>query len=234
MIPPLLARTQIDLEVLRRHPDYLALVMTARNVRGGPSNESSDRALAAAEDHARTLLATVPLEEIPQILQWREAYRSFGVKPRKARSSVESLLRRAGDGLPRIDVLTDIYNAVSVLHLVPIGGEDLDRYVGAPRLVVAAGDEPFETVASGEAVVEAPSPDEIVWRDDAGVTCRRWNWRQCTRTHLTQSTTNVVFFLDGLSATGRSGLEAAADDLENRLKALTPDAEIDMRILGTG
>ena len=232
MTSPLLAQAHIDQAMSRRHPEYVALLLTARGISGGPSNAMSDHALSTAEDHARSLLAITPLEGIPQVGQWREAHRSFGVKPRKARSSVESLLRRAQDGLPRIDVLTDLYNAVSVLHLVPIGCEDLDHYVGPPRLVVARGDERFETVASGEPVVETPAPEEIVWRDDLGVTCRRWNWRQCTRTRLSGSTTDVVFFLYGLPATGRQGLQDAADDLRTRLLALTPGAEIEERILG--
>ena len=78
--------------------------------------------------------------------------------------------------------LTDLYNAVSVLHQVPLGGEDLTRYDGPPRLVRATGQEPFDTVADGETVVEHPDPGEVVWCDDAGVTCRRWNWRQARRT----------------------------------------------------
>ena len=34
-------------------------------------------------------------------------------------------------GLPRVNRLTDLYNAVSVLHQLPLGGEDLSRYGGA-------------------------------------------------------------------------------------------------------
>lgn len=232
MTHPALTRAFIEPEVHRRHPDYLALLMTVEGIRGGPSNALSEAAMLTAEDHARSLLEAQPLDEIPQIVQWREAYRSFGVKPRKARSSVESLLRRAVDGLPRIDLLTDLYNAVSVLQMVPIGGEDLDHYVGPPRLVVATGDELFETIANGQAVMETAAPGEIVWRDDHGVTCRRWNWRQCTRTHLTESTTDAIFFLDGLAATGRSGLLAAADDLAECLATVSPDARIETRVLG--
>ena len=63
--------------------------------------------------------------------------------------------------------LTDLYNAVSVLHQLPLGGEDLTRYSGAPRLVRATGQEPFDTVADGVAVTEHPDPGEVVWCDDA-------------------------------------------------------------------
>jgi DNA/RNA-binding domain of Phe-tRNA-synthetase-like protein len=53
-----------------------------------------------------------------------------------------------------------LYNAVSVLHQLPLGGEDLTRYTGAPRLVRATGQEPFDTVADGNAVTEYPDPGE--------------------------------------------------------------------------
>jgi hypothetical protein len=46
-------------------------------------------------------------------------------KPQRTRNSLEALLRRTASGLPRVNRLTDLYNAVSVLHQVPLGGEDL-------------------------------------------------------------------------------------------------------------
>ena len=32
-----------------------------------------------------------------------------------------------GGELPRINRLVDVYNAISVRHMVPVGGEDADR-----------------------------------------------------------------------------------------------------------
>ena len=109
---------------------------------------------------------------------------------------------------------------------MPVGGEDLDHYVGPPRLVVAEGDEPFDTVADGEPVRHVADAGEIVWRDDLGVTCRRWNWRQCTRTRLTTTTTNALFILDGLGSTGADELRAAAADLEHRLAESSPARDL--------
>jgi DNA/RNA-binding domain of Phe-tRNA-synthetase-like protein len=37
---------------------------------------------------------------------------------------------------------------------------------------------------------------EVVWADEVGVTCRRWNWRQGRRTRLTESTTSAWFIID--------------------------------------
>lgn len=228
---PALDLARVEPEVLAAHPTYRALLLVARGLVGGPSDAASEGALVEAERSVSELSRTTAVDELAQVVEWRAAYRSFGVKPRQARSSVESLLRRAEAGLPRIDRLTDIYNAVSVLHLLPLGGEDLDHYVGPPRLVVAVGDEPFDTVADGEPVRHVADAGEIVWRDGLGVTCRRWNWRQCTRTRLTTTTTNALFILDGLGSTGADELRAAAADLEHRLAESSPDATFATRLL---
>lgn len=87
---------------------------------------------------------------------WREAYRGFGAKPQRTRNSLEALTRRAEKGLPRVNALTDIYNAISVLRQIPFGGEDFHCYQGPARLIRATGTEPFDTTANGEPATEYP------------------------------------------------------------------------------
>lgn len=226
-----LAGARIEESVRAAHPDYVATLIVVSGLEPGPTTEVSDALLTRAESFARELLAGREAHDLPRIHVWREAFLHFGVKPREARSSVDALLRRAGSGLPRIDRLTDTYNAISVLHLLPVGGEDLDGYVGAPRLVTAAGDESFDTVADGEPVVQLASAGEIAWRDDAGITCRRWNWRQCVRTRLTTSTTNALFILDGLGADAQQRNDVAATELISLLQVESPSADFHSRTL---
>ena len=121
-----------------------------------------------------------------------------------------------------------------MLHQIPLGGEDLARYTGAPRLVRAAGSEPFDTVADGIAVIEHPDPGEVVWCDDAGVTCRRWNWRQARRTQLREDTTAALFILDALDPVADQALLAAADDLAARLAGLGPGVRSVRRLMAAG
>jgi DNA/RNA-binding domain of Phe-tRNA-synthetase-like protein len=174
-----------------------------------------------------------PVEELPHIASWRDAYRAFGAKPQRTRNSLEALSRRAASdaGLPRVNRLTDIYNAVSVLHQIPLGGEDLNQYVGAPRLVRATGEEPFDTIAAGADVVEHPEPGEVVWCDEAGVTCRRWNWRQGRRTQLRDDTTAALFILDALDPMTDEALDAVADDLLAHLARLDPGIDSARRVI---
>jgi DNA/RNA-binding domain of Phe-tRNA-synthetase-like protein len=227
-----LAAAQVAGEVRALRPDYAALLITADGVRPGPSDEASETILAAAERQASKHLAGRRPEDLPHVAQWREAFRSFGAKPQRTRPSVEALLRRVETGLPRIDRITDVYNAVSVAFLLPVGGEDLARYDGPTRLVRADGDEDFDTFGDGHPVVDHPEPGEVIWRDDRGVTCRRWNWRQCARTRITATTTTAVFILDGLAALGPEGLRAAAAELTDSLARLSPQARFASRLLG--
>ncbi|MFC6237364.1 B3/B4 domain-containing protein [Longivirga aurantiaca] len=230
-LPAVLAGAAIDDEVHALVPGYRALLIAATGVRGGPSDERSDAALRSAEGSARARLDGGAPESLPEIAAWRDAFLAFGVKPRQARSSVEALVRRVDAGLPRIDRLTDLYNAVSVEHLIPIGGENLARYAGPPRLVRAVGDEPFDTVADGELVTVSADPGEVLWRDDLGATCRRWNWRQCVRTRLDPTTTDVLFILDGLDPLDAGRLHAAGEALVEHLRADAPAVEVSWRLL---
>jgi DNA/RNA-binding domain of Phe-tRNA-synthetase-like protein len=229
-----LAEAHVDAAVFALRPDYRAMLLTVDGIVPGPSDESSDALLQEAEAAAAESIRNSSVEELSHVAAWREAYRAFGAKPQRTRNSLEALLRRAGSGLPRVNRLTDLYNAVSVLHLVPVGGEDLDRYAGPPRLVLATGEESFDTVAGGEAVSEHPASGEVVWRDDVGVTCRRWNWRQARRTQLRDDTTSVLFILDALGPMTDEALHAAADDLVARVSRLGPAVRVARRVITDG
>jgi DNA/RNA-binding domain of Phe-tRNA-synthetase-like protein len=221
----------VDAAVFALRPDYRAMLLAVDGLIPGPSDRASESLLDEAELSARRSLHDRPAEELPHVAAWRDAYRAFGAKPQRTRNSLEALLRRADSGLPRVNRLTDLYNAVSVLHQVPLGGEDLNRYVGSPRLARATGEESFDTTANGDAVIEHPEAGEVVWCDDAGVTCRRWNWRQARRTQLTESTTTALFILDALDPMTDDALHVATDDLIARLTRLGPDVQAVRRLM---
>lgn len=230
---PFLAQAEVAPEVFTLRPDYRALLITVGNLTPGPSDTFSNALLERAESAAAQWLNQTPVEDLPAVAAWRDAYRSFGAKPQRTRNSVEALLRRAPSGLPRINRLTDIYNALSVLHQVPIGGEDLTRYVGAPRLIRATGEEPFDTTANGADVVEHPDQGEVVWCDDTGVTCRRWNWRQAKRTQLREDTTAALFIVDCLDPVTDDELDRVGGELIEHLGRLGPDVTVARRVIAS-
>jgi DNA/RNA-binding domain of Phe-tRNA-synthetase-like protein len=148
----------------------------------------------------------------PAVAPWRSAYAAFGVKPSKYRSSIESLLRSAKAGRVRsINPLVDLYNLISLRHLLPCGGEDLTAIQGDIHLTRAAGNEPF--VPLGGTENEPPPRGAVIYRDDAGVICSCWNWREADRTKLTESTTDALLVIEAVPPLTRQALQIACDDL---------------------
>ncbi|WP_159613024.1 B3/4 domain-containing protein [Glutamicibacter sp. JC586] len=219
-------------EVFELRPDYRALLLVVEGLEPQASSAVADELIAHAEAHAKELLAETPVDQLPQISAWRDAYRGFGAKPQRTRNSLEALTRRAADGLPRVNALTDIYNAISVLHQIPLGGEDFDLYDGPAQLPRAIGDEAFDTTAGGEIVIENPSEGEVIWRDNTGVTCRRWNWRQGKRTALSEKTSTAFFILDALEPMTDERLSAVGEELGQALESLGGAVQISRRMIG--
>ncbi|WP_370410169.1 B3/4 domain-containing protein [Streptomyces fradiae] len=218
-------------EVRTLVPGFTHLAVEAHGLVNGPSDATSS---ALLDDAARRLAARLDgrtPDQDPHVAAWRAAYTAFGAKPSRTRNSAEALAKRAlaDGGLPRINRLVDAYNAISVAHLIPVGGEDLNRIQGGMRLIRATGEEEFVTVSGGEQTVEHPETGEVVWCDEAGVTCRRWNWRQGPRTRIDDDTTDALFLLESLAPMTVDELRAAGDELAELLVKVSPGARITVR-----
>ncbi len=171
--------------------------------------------LRDAQANAVARIQGGPLTEHPRIHCWREAYRAFGAKPKDYPSSIENLLRRALESHPlrSINPLVDLYNVVSLTHLIPAGGEDLDAIEGDVVLTRASASEPPVKLL-GENEERVPKPGEVIYKDGRSAICRRWNWKEADRTKLTEKTANAILVLEALPPILVSELEAAARELE--------------------
>ena len=216
----------VEPAVFTAQPSYAAAIVVASGVPNGPSDAAGDTLLRSAEEELGARGLARPADD-PHVAAWRAAFSAFGAKPSKYNCSAEALAGRVlkGGELPRINRLVDVYNAISVRYMVPVGGEDADRLDGSPRLVVATGEEAFDGPDG------PPKPGEVVWRDDTGVTCRRWNWRQGRRTALTEDTSRALFIFDRLAPLPLKTLESAVDELIAQLTEGWPGATITDRVL---
>lgn len=162
------------------------------------------------------------------LTSWAEAYVNFGAKPNRTPCSAQALRKRVlKDGtIPAINPIVDLYNAISLKYAIPVGGENFDAYVGTPFLTIADGSETFDTMMNGEEVNDPPLPGEVIWRDDIGVTCRRWNWRQGTRTRLESATGRMWFILEALETMPDAALAEATDIFIGGLNALMPGCTV--------
>ncbi|CAI8892307.1 B3/4 domain-containing protein [Pseudomonas serbica] len=164
---------------------------------------------------------------------WAEVFRKFGSKPQRTPCSAEALRKRVlRDGsLASIDPIVDLYNAISIEYAIPVGGENAAAYVGAPRLVIADGTETFDTMREGVPAQELADIGEVIWRDDQGITCRRWNWRQGVRTRLDADAKHMWFILESLPVMPIEALTEAGDKLIEGLEMMMPGVRIESTLI---
>lgn len=186
--------------------------------------------IRSSEAYARDNYTT-PILELGEISKWREAYKIMNVK-KGNRVSIEALLKRVlkNKELPCINPLVDIYNSVSLKHIFPCGGEDLNMIKGDVHLTTATGHESFMTIGSDENT--PPIAGEIVYKDDEGCLCRCWNWREADRTKLTNNTTEAILVIESICHENREKLHAAIDDL-SKLCEILLSATTESHILDT-
>jgi len=222
----------IDPAVAQLAPGFRALSIV---VQAAPITrpQIASEALARA---CQSVTAGGPDWAAAHLQAWAEVFRRFGAKPQRTPCSAEALRKRVlRDGsLPSIDPVVDLYNAISLAYAIPVGGENAQAYVGSPRLVVADGSEPFDTIKEGTPAHEFPDAGEVIWRDEQGVTCRRWNWRQGVRTRLDAQAQQMWFILESLPEMPLEALTEAGDALIEGLQQMMPGAEIESLLIGPG
>jgi len=201
-------------EIFRRFPDVRIGVVVAHGLVNAGESPALSALLRQEQEAAAARLGAAPVAEHPHVAPWREAYRAFGAKPRDHPSSIENLLRRVARGhrVTPINRLVDLYNTVSLRRFVPVGGEDLGAVAGDVALRFAGDAEPAVRLL-GEPEPRPPKPGEVIYADDVGALCRRWNWKEADRTRLTEATTDAFLVVEALPPVGRAELDAALADL---------------------
>lgn len=212
---------RIEPQIFEAFPDVHIGVIVCENIDNTGENADILQALATQAE-ALPERITVDVIDHPHIAAWREAYRQFGSKPKKYPSSIENLTRRILKGYvpPHINTLVDAYNLVSIKHLLPVGGEDLDATQGDILLTIATDDEtPIKLLGEDEA--RAPHAGEVIYKDDLGAICRRWNWKEAERTKLTANTTRAILVIEALPPVTVEQLQTALNELDTLVQQAT-------------
>ncbi len=69
-----------------------------------------------------------------------------------------------------------------------------------------------------EKEARAPRVGEIIYKDEVGAICRRWNWKEADRTKLTQETQNAFLIIETLPPVTRATVETAIRELADLVK----------------
>lgn len=205
------------------------LVITEMNNQG--KSEELLKLLRNEEKIQKSKLQNVGLGSLPEISGWRKIYKDFGSNPSDFRSSIEALLRRARGGekpIPQINNLVDLYNFISLKYHLPAGSEDLDKTEGDISLTFAKGDE--KGIYIGGDIEENCEPGEVIYKDDAGFICRRWNWREADRTKLDRKTRQAVLVIEKLPEVSSELFDQAVNESEELVRKIL-SGQVNSKIL---
>lgn len=157
----------------------------------------------------------------PRLLVWKDSYRQFGANPNKFTPSIVFLAKqiKAGKPIRSISPVVDAFNLISIKHIIPCGGDDMDSVEGDVTLGRAVSDETFAPIFKPDEV-EHPVPGEVIYvnRRTKRILCRRWNWRNADFSKIAPETKNVAVNVDGMMpAISFEELEKAAEHLKELL-----------------
>jgi len=208
----------IQKELFDHLPDLTIGMVVATGLDNTRPSGEIDRLLEQAVETLKKNFVGDKAQEHPRIKPWRTAFARLGISGSKFQSSVESMARRVlkGDPFPKINPLVDLYNSLSLKHLIPMGGHDLDMLQGDIYLRFAEGWEPFIPMGGGETITVPKG--ELVYRDEVEVLTRNWVWRQCEKDKATERTRNIFIPIDVLGEVGKG----QADEVIQELSELIP------------
>ena len=226
-------KLKIDTRIFEKFPGLKIGVVTARNIDNHGFSHEIMQLIREKEKEIRANYDAEALSQHPKINSWRRAYSFFGAKPKKYKSSVESLYRMVLKGLDlrHINKIVNLYNYISLKCMIPAGGDDMAKVDGDIILKFGDGNEPFTALNSTER--ETAKEGEVVYADSKEVLCRRWNWRECDKTKMTEETKDVILVIEALPPVTREELEEVEEDL-SRLITEYCGGEIRAAVLDEG
>ncbi len=207
----------IEDSIFEALPNLCVGVVAAKEIDNGklcPEIESLlDDAISLAEER----FSGKRVKEEPEIIPYRTAFQALGINPNKYMCSIEALFTRIakGKGMPHINPLVNLNNAVSLMNTLPMGTHDLSLSTEDIVIRYARAGDTF--LPFGADTEESPEPGEIVYAVGSQVRTRRWTWRQSEHGKIDSGTSYVFFPIDGFVGINDDRVKAAADHLESLL-----------------
>ena len=210
----------IEESVFEMFPQFCRGIVMASGIDNSRPRPEFEELLRKQEETLRQDPA-IDLAAHPRLLAWKEAYRRFGSNPNKFTPSIVFLAKqvKSGKTVRSISPAVDAFNIISIRHVIPCGGDDMDSVEGDVTLGRAGGDETFAPIFKPEEI-EHPESGEVIYvnRRTRRVLCRRWNWRNGDFSKITPETRNLAINVDGMMpAIGRQEIEEAAESLKQLL-----------------
>ena len=210
----------IEKEIFEKLPNACFGVVMAKGIDNSKAYPEIEHLLDESIAAAAQRFEGKKVKEEPDILPYREAFRALDINPNKYLCSIEALFTRIakGKGMPHINPVVDLGNAVSLKYTLPMGAHDLG---GSSEDICIRLAQPGDTfLPFGGEVEETPDRGEVIYAVGHQVRTRRWTWRQSEHGKITPESTDIFFPIDGFADFNREQVLAARDELQALVKGI--------------
>lgn len=203
-------------KVFEKMPDVCFGLVSVKGIDNTKNYDFIDQMLNESIDGCEKHFEGKVVKQEKELQPYRRAFQKLNINPNKFMSSIEALLTRIAKkkGMPHINAVVDLGNAISLKYYLPVGAHDLATMDG--EFCVRTSTEEDSFLPFGAQETEKVDVDEVVYATGTKVRTRRWIWRQSEEGKIGADTTDLLFILDGFKE-NLNDVFAARDELNNIL-----------------
>lgn len=207
----------VEKEIIEKLPNVCFGVVIAKGIDNTNEYPQIETLLNEGIQEAEERFRDKKVKEEADILPYREAFRTLGINPNKYMCSIEALFTRIskGKGMPHINPIVDLGNAVSLKYTLPLGAHDLNN---VDEIQVRLSQEEDTFLPFGSTIEEQPDMNEVVYAVNNQVRTRRWTWRQSEHGKIMETTKDVFFPIDGFIDFNKDKVIKARDVLSKHIQ----------------
>jgi tyrosyl-tRNA synthetase len=191
-----------------------------KNLNNKQDAEKYRQLLAQNSAQFKQLHAGQEVKSLPEFTDYIVAYEQMGISLKNFAPSAYAMAKRllAGNDLPDINPLVNLYNALSVKYLIPLGGHDLRNISDDIELRMSRAGDAFKPMFSPDAATEV-EPDHLVLASGSDVLTDHWVWRQSEFTKIDADSDNVLMLFDTMGHKSNDFINQMIDEFSQLLGA---------------
>ena len=197
--------------------DMCVAVIVAKGIDNSKKIDEISSMLKDSITNAEKEFENIKVKESEYIKCYREAFQKLNINPNKFMCSIEALLTRISKkkGMPEINAVVDLVNAVSIKYKLPMGAHDLDSMKEDFYIRYSVNGDIF--LPFGETNTEEVDNNELVYVTSNDVRTRRWIWRQSEHGKIIETSSNIIFPIDAFIGVNDDKAIKARDELSELL-----------------
>ena len=207
----------IENKVFETLNDMCVAVIIAKEIDNSKKIDEISSMLKDSITNAEKEFENIKVKESEYIKCYREAFQKLNINPNKFMCSIEALLTRISKkkGMPEINAVVDLVNAVSIKYKLPMGAHDLDSMKEDFYIRYSVNGDIF--LPFGETNTEEVDNNELVYVTSNDVRTRRWIWRQSEHGKIIETSSNIIFPIDAFIGINDDKAIKARDELSELL-----------------